>query len=115
MAAVEARSITVELDIERHGWWSNESVDADLTVTNAPAGDDLQLTLTMFDTNGVVMEEAQPLPVTASRLNVPLEMSSFYRGDTFHRLLVHIHAEARGDVADIVHSCREYRGAPRLQ
>ncbi|MBL73097.1 MAG: hypothetical protein CMB41_08130 [Euryarchaeota archaeon] len=91
VAAVEARSITVELDIERHGWWSNESVDADLTVTNAPAGDDLQLTLTMFDTNGVVLEEAQPLPVTASRLNVPLEMSSFYRGDTFHRLLVHIH------------------------
>ena len=39
VAAVEARSITVVLDIERHGWWSNESVDADLTVTNAPAGD----------------------------------------------------------------------------
>tara|TARA_B100000925_G_scaffold80175_2_gene56876 strand:+ start:3602 stop:6499 length:2898 start_codon:yes stop_codon:yes gene_type:complete len=91
VTAVEARSITVELDLERHGWWSNESVEVDLTVTNAPAGDDLHISWTMYDTNGVVMEGTQPLPVTAALLNVPLEVSSFFRGDTFHRILVHIH------------------------
>lgn len=89
--ATQARATTVDLDLARQAWWSNETVAVDLTVTNAPAGGDLYVAWTMLDTSGIVAEGSQSLPATAALLNVPLEMSAFYRGAAFHRLVVQVY------------------------
>ena len=89
--ATQARATTVDLDSARQAWWSNETVAVDLTVTNAPAGGDMHVAWTMFDTTGIAAEGSQSLPATSALLNVPLEMRAFYRGEAFHRLVVQVY------------------------
>ena len=89
--ATQARATTVDLDSARQAWWSNETVAVDLTVTNAPAGGDMHVAWTMFDTTGIAAEGSQSLPATSSLLNVPLEIRAFYRGEAFHRLVVQVY------------------------
>lgn len=89
--ATQARSTTVDLDMERLAWWSNETVVLDLTVTNAPAGGDLHVTWTIFDETGIALEGSQALPATASLLDVQLNMSAFYQGEAFHRAVVQVY------------------------
>lgn len=89
--ATQARATTVDLDLARQAWWSNETVAVDLTVTNAPAAGDMHVAWTMFDTTGIAAEGSQSLSATSALLNVPLEMRAFYRGEAFHKLVVQVY------------------------
>ena len=86
--AIEARSTVVSLEIPRHDWTSEEVVEVDLRLRNAPYNEVMRAEWVLSDGSGTVDNGTLLFMATGTFTVVDLNLSMFYRGDHFHEVNV---------------------------
>lgn len=92
-SGAEARSTVVMLELERHDWLSDEVVEVDLRLRNAPFNQALRAEWTLFDEQGVHSNGSVLFQASGTFTVVDLDFVSFYRGHHFHGVSVFVYDE----------------------
>jgi phospholipase/lecithinase/hemolysin len=87
-AATEGRSTIVTLEIPRHDWTSEEVVEIDLRLRNAPYNEALRAEWVLNDAQGINTNGTVMFTAAGTFTVVDVNLSTYYRGEHFHELSV---------------------------
>ena len=93
-AAVDGRSTVVTLELPRHDWVSDEVVEIDLRLRNAPFNQALRADWTLRDEQGFHSSGNVSFSASGTFTVVDLNFSAIYRGHHFHELSVTVYDAA---------------------
>ena len=88
VAETSGRSTSVFLDLDRHDWWSNETVEIDLRLRNAPYNQVMRAEWVLSDGGGVLDNGTELFTAAGTFTIIDLDFEMFYRGHHFHTLSV---------------------------
>ena len=84
--ATSARATTVDISTETYEWMSNQTVEINAAVSNAPFGSILSYEWELKDeSNAVILEGNEVFQATGTVTDVTIELKHFYNSDTFYR------------------------------
>ena len=92
--ATEGRSTVITLEVDRHDWTSDEIVEIDLRLRNAPFNQLLRADWSLNDEQGLVDIGSVEFSATGTFTVVDLDFAKFYRGLHFHELDVVVYDES---------------------
>ena len=87
-AATEGRSTIVTLEIPRHDWTSEEVVEIDLRLRNAPYNEMLRAEWVLRDAQGINNNGTVLFTAAGTFTVVDVNLSAYYRGEHFNELNV---------------------------
>ena len=82
--ATQVRSTIVTLEFTRHDWTSNEVVEVDLRLRNAPFNEQLRAEWFLGDEQGFLDNGTLRFTASGTFPVIDLDFSAFYRGSHFH-------------------------------
>ena len=88
VAATEGRSTIVTLEIPRHDWTSEEVVEIDLRLRNAPYNEMLRAEWVLRDAQGINTNGTILFTAAGTFTVVDVNLSTYYRGEHFNELSV---------------------------
>ena len=88
VAATDARSPVITLEIPRHDWTSEETVEIDLRLRNAPYNEVMRAEWVLQDAQGVSDNGTLLFTAAGTFTVIDLNLSMFYRGEHFHEVNV---------------------------
>ena len=88
VAATEGRSTIVTLEIPRHDWTSEEVVEIDLRLRNAPYNEMLRAEWVLRDAQGINTNGTILFTAAGTFTVVDVNLSTYYRGEHFNELNV---------------------------
>ena len=92
--AAEGRSTVITLEVDRHDWLSNETVEVDLRLRNAPFNQVLRADWSLSDEQGPIDSGSLHFNATGTFTIVDLDLGRFYRGTHFHEVDVLVYDES---------------------
>ena len=92
--ATDARSTVITLEVDRHDWTSDEAVEVDLRLRNAPFNQLLRVDWSLSDEQGLVDNGSLEFSATGTFTVVDLDFVEFYRGSHFHEVDVVVYDES---------------------
>ena len=92
--AASGRSTVVTLEMPRHDWLSNETVELDLRLRNAPFNTPLRAEWVLSDEQGFIDNSTVFFSATGTFTVVEIRIDRFYRGAHFHAVEVHVFDDA---------------------
>ena len=101
--ATEGRSTVITLELQRHDWTSDEVVELDLRLRNAPFNEQLRAEWLLSDQQGDLLNGTLRFGATGTFTVIDLDLSAFYRGSHFHNVevLVYDSSDALLGAADV--------------
>lgn len=92
--ATQGRSTIVRLEFTRHDWTSNEVVEVDLRLRNAPFNEQLRAEWILGDEQGFLDNGTLRFTASGTFTVIDLDFSAFYRGSHFHDVEVMVYDES---------------------
>jgi len=90
-ASTSARSIDVEISMLKYDWYSNDTIEFSIEVSNAPFGSDLTAHYAITDLDGVVVQSGNSqFQPTGPDTQFPLPVKHFFQGSNFYFMSVEI-------------------------
>ena len=86
--SVEGRSVVITLEIPRHDWTSEETVEVDLRLRNAPYNEMMRAEWVLRDGQGSIDNGTLRFTAAGTFTVLNLDFSMFYRGEHFHEVTV---------------------------
>ncbi|MCH1540722.1 MAG: SGNH/GDSL hydrolase family protein [Candidatus Poseidonia sp.] len=103
-SATGARSMELDMTIERYDWWSNETIEIDLILRNAPFNQMLNASWILTDEGGQVLTGSSAFQASGTFTTVTIQLEDFYRGHHFQSFSITVFDESntslgQGDIS----------------
>ena len=90
-ASTGARSVDVEISMMKYDWYSNDTIEFSVKVSNAPFGSELTAEYAITDLDGsLVQSGSSQFQPTGPNSQFPLPVKHFFQGSNFYFMSVEI-------------------------